>query len=390
MPSNSWRLSQPCLSAIVRSIKKQSASRAPNQVRESTLRRTRAAVGGLRRHLRDVSTSTAANVLRSSCLGSDRHKRRKRASGSAPRQPREAVFIDTVLQKTRPKQSPNPSRGARQHYLWWEPNPTLQRHFTRSPSTTHTPTRTEGSCAFCDSLLHADVIFKRQSNVHAPAAHPKQPSAATPVCPPRRARSCGRGWPRRGSPRRPSPLRPSCSAAAAAAARRRPLQAARVALDRGRQGRAQAPGGRAFGAHGPAQLRHHHANPDEALKKAVAQAMRLLAGAAGRGRRTTRERAERTWWPRPCGCGGRRRRPLRVRGGRRARGASPLGVRGRVVRVAGVMAAQGAWQRLARLMRHTCLTCAAYQPGEEHGKVPMGVLFSGLLGIEKFRILPVF
>ena len=81
--------------------------------------------------------------------------------------------------------------------------------------------------------------------------------------------------------------------------RRRPRQAARrAALDRGRQGRAQAPGGRALA---PKDLRSSFitfllsdANPDEALKKAVAHAMRHSPAQQGSAA-YDKEGAERTW-----------------------------------------------------------------------------------------------
>ena len=121
----------------------------------------------------------------------------------------------------------------------------------------------------------------------------------------------------------------SCSAAAAAAAppSTTPSRSTR-ALDRGRQGRAQAPGGRAFGAQGPAQLLHHlpaeRRQPGRGAQEGRGARDAPLAGAAGLG--GVRQGARRAHVGLGRAGGGRVRRRASREG--RAHVASPWGARG--------------------------------------------------------------
>jgi len=58
------------------------------------------------------------------------------------------------------------------------------------------------------------------------------------------------------------------------------------------------------------------------------------------------------------------------------------------------MGVRGAWAASARLMRHTCLTCAACHSLAEEREVRevliMGMLFSGLLELRNLEFCPCF
>jgi hypothetical protein len=78
--------------------------------------------------------------------------------------------MDTVLQKDTPQTVAQPFQGGGGGHIYGEsPTPRFNAFFTRSPSTTHPHARAEALARFCDELLHPDDIFKRP--LSTPDAH---------------------------------------------------------------------------------------------------------------------------------------------------------------------------------------------------------------------------